>query len=254
MLKNDEVPLETNKNHVSVGRVGLDYSYAFYNPHNARFYFDFNKWNFKPDMMRFKLINYSELYIEYMDCRIVVKKVKIEVVNKINTERRFTVWLESEDKNKVVARANDILEEEARNVLKSFISEFGGSSSFTCSRHIPDNKILHDLIVDKLPKDMTFRNDVVKKEYKDDPQNVEFSNPVYASNYFRNAGLRLFAPEIVSELSEIKSNIVELNTLKFLKSNVKSINDIFKFKDKVDLLSSDEKALFSLWSFSLSGD
>jgi hypothetical protein len=206
MLENNDVPKETDKNHVLVGRVGLvnEYSYAFYNPHNARFYFNFYKWNFKPDMLRFKPINSTELMLEFMDCRIVVKKFKIEITNKINTERRFTVWLESESNNKIVEKANKILEDEVINVLKEFIKSFGGSSDFVCSKHIPDNKILHDLIIDSVPKDVRFRNDVAKKEYNTEPSNVEFSNPVYASNYFRNAGLRLFAPEIADRLKSIE--------------------------------------------------
>jgi len=213
MLENNNTPKETDKNHVLVGRFGSvnEYSYAFYNPHNARFYFNFNKWNFKPDMLRFKVSNSTELSIDYMDCRIVVKKFKVEITNKINTQRKFTVWLESENENKIVEQANKIITDEVLNVFKHFINEFGGSSDFSFTKFIPDNKILHDLIIDKLPKDMRFRNDVVKKEYNTDPSNVEFSNPVYASNYFRNAGLRLFAPEIVNELQEIKNERLEFN-------------------------------------------
>lgn len=190
--------------------VEKEYSYAFYNPHNARFYFNFDKWNFKPDMLRFKISNSKELAIDYMSCRIVVKKFKIEITNKINTERRFTVWLETESQNKIVDQANKIIENEVINVFKHFMIEFGGSSDFTFTKHIPDNKILHDLIIDKLPKDLRFRNDVVKKEYNTDPSNVEFSNPIYASNYFRNAGLRLFAPEIESRLSVIESDLSDV--------------------------------------------
>lgn len=48
MLENNDVPKETNNTHILGGRVGSDYSFSFYNPHNARFYFKFNKWNFKP--------------------------------------------------------------------------------------------------------------------------------------------------------------------------------------------------------------
>ena len=67
-----------------------------------------------------------------------------------------------------------------------------------------DNKVLHDRVVDGLPLESTFRNEVVKKVYKEEPRNVEFSNPVYAANYFRNAGLADFAPEIAKELGELR--------------------------------------------------
>jgi uncharacterized protein YutE (UPF0331/DUF86 family) len=158
-----------------------------------------------------------------MDCRIVVKKFKIEITNKINTERRFTIWLESENEAKLVEKANQIITDEVLNVFKHFISEFGGSSDFSFTKFIPDNKILHDLIIDKLPKDMRFRNEVVKKEYNTDPSNVEFANPVYASNYFRNAGLRLFAPDISDKLERLNTefNRFEIEALNPLTEQIK---------------------------------
>lgn len=223
MLKNNEVPKETNKNHVSVGRVGSDFSFAFYNPHNARFYFKFNKWNFKPDMLRFKTINSTELFIEFLDCRIVVKKNLIEICNKINTERRFTISGSLDDRSLAVKKAEEILENEVIVVLKEFIKSFGGSSDFVCvKRHIPDNKILHDKIVESIPVDVRFRNEVVKKVYNDIPINVEFSNPIYAANYFRNAGLFDFAPEIANQLKAISDERIEFS--KALASYTEQIN------------------------------
>jgi hypothetical protein len=214
MLENNDVPQETSKNPVSVGRVGSveDYSYSFYNPHNARFYFKFNKWNFKPDMTLFKVINSRELSIEVFDCRFTVKKQLIEVVNKINTERRFKVEGSIDNRREAIIKAVALLEQESINALKSFISRFGGASDFVCVKsHVPDNKILHDKIVDSVPDEVTFRNDVVKKVYKDLPKNVEVSTPEGASKTFRNLALFDFAPEISSKLSEIQDERLEFS-------------------------------------------
>jgi hypothetical protein len=204
MTKIDELPKETDKNHVSVGQVGMveDYSYAFYNPHNARFYFNFMKWNFKPDMTMFKVINSKELMIEFMDCRIVVKKNLIEIINKINKERRFKIDGSLDNIHKATVKAISILELECITVLKELIRAFGGTSDCVCVRsHIPDNKILHDKIVDSIPDEVTFRNDVSKKVYKVSPKNVEISTPAGASKVFRNLALFDFAPEIAEKLN-----------------------------------------------------
>lgn len=189
-----------------------DYSYAFYNPHNARFYFEFKKWNFKPDMLRFKYINSKELMIEFLDCRIVVKKNLIEIVNKINTERRFKIDGSLDNIHKATVKAIAILEQESISVLKEFIKTYGGTSDCVCvGRHVPDNKILHDKIVDSVPDEVTFRNDVVKKVYKTVPKNIEVSTPAGASKTFRNLALFDFAPEIAEQLKGIRDERLEFS-------------------------------------------
>jgi hypothetical protein len=213
MFENNDIPQETDKNPVSVGRVGLvDYSYSFYNPHNARFYFDFKKWNFKPDMLKFKIINSKELSIEFNECRITVKKNLIEIVNKINKERRFKVEGSIDNRREAIIKAISILELESIDVLKAFIKTFGGTSDCVCVKsHIPDNKILHDKIVDSIPDEVTFRNDVVKKVYNTVPKNIEVSSPEGASKMFRNLALFDFAPEIADQLKSIHNERLEFN-------------------------------------------
>lgn len=207
MIKNNEVPKEIDLNHISVVGVGLDdYSYAFYNPHNARFYFDFAKWNFKPDFS-FSRINGSELCLkDFNSCRVVVKKNLIEITNKVNKDRVFKIDGSSDQRKNQVIDAVSKLELECIDVLKEFIKLYGGSSSFVCVKSwIPDNKILHDKIVDSIPNDVTFRNDVVKKVYNTIPKNVEVSSPASASNTFRNLALYDFAPIIASEINSLHS-------------------------------------------------
>ena len=201
-------PSETNKNHVSVGGVGssnvVDYSYSFYNPHNARFYFDFFKWNFKPTV-GFVTINGSELCLrDYFGCRIVVKQKLVEVTNCISKDRRFKIDGSVDNRKCQVVDAVATLEREAIAILRKFVSEFGGSSSFVVVKSwIPDNKILHDKLIDSIPVDVTFRNDVVKKVYRDLPSNVEVSSPGLAANTFRNLALFDFAPDIAANISSL---------------------------------------------------
>lgn len=199
-------PSETSKNHVLVGGVGSskgeDWSYGFYNPHNARFYFVFDRWSFKPGV-GFEVVNSTELCLRsYCGCRIVVKKRLVEVTNMVDSKRRFRI--DRVNARVMVADAVSVLELEAIAVLRAFVGEFGGVSDFRCVKvWIPDNKILHDRIVDAIPDSVNFRNDVVKKVYHDLPKNVEFSEPVFVANYFRNAGLRDFVPDIVRELDSL---------------------------------------------------
>lgn len=208
------IPSEANKNHVSVEGVGVDYSYSFYNPHNARFYFLFDRFGFKPTV-GFETINGRELCLRcYGGCRVVVKKRMIEIVNTVDSKRRFRIDGSEDNRARQVIDANAVLEREAVEVLRSFVREFGGVSDFRCVRvWIPDNKILHDRLVDSLPVDLRFRNDVVKKVYNDVPLNVEYSSPVSASNAFRNLGLMAYSPEIASRLDGIDgkySHIVDV--------------------------------------------
>lgn len=210
------IPNETPKNHVLVVGVGSgkDYSYAFYNPHNARYYFDFNKWNFNPrgsggvGCDSFEVVNTSEFLLkDFHGCRIVVKKNLIEITNKINKERLFKIDGSLDNRKVQTAEALATLEKECIEILRSIVSIYGGATSYRCVKvWIPDNKTYHDKIIDTLPDKMTFRNDVVKKVYMEDPKNVEWSDPVYASNYFRNMGLKDYAPEIEKELCSIRQD------------------------------------------------
>lgn len=187
-----------------------DYSYSFYNPHNARFYFNFNKWNFRP--LGLKPINSGHEFEldSFEGCRIVVKRSQVEITNRINTIRKFTIIGSDANRADAIVKAASILELECIDVLRKFISKFGGSSDFVVvSRRIKDNKILHDEIIDSIPLDAQWNDDVSKKVYNansvSEPRNVEFKKEVYAQNYVRNAGLRLFAPEIHGELQSIHS-------------------------------------------------
>lgn len=195
--------------HVLGGRVGLGYS--CYVPHNARFYFNFDRWNFKPSF-NFKPINSgSEFLVESFEgCSFRIKKNMVEVVNKVDSHRVFQIYGSSDDRMHQVKDAIDTLRLECINAFKLLISRFGGASDFIVIKEwIPDNKVTNERIIDSVPKDMTFRNDIVKKVYSD--SDVEFSDPIYTANYFRNVGLFDFAPEIADQLKSIQDERLEFS-------------------------------------------
>jgi hypothetical protein len=277
-----------------------NYDYSFYNPHNCRFYFFYDKLSFKPRVgggvgwgVGFRIINGKELCLDsFLGCRFVVKKNLIEVTNKKDSKRVFKIEGNAKERKEQVINAVSLLESEAIESFKQFIQTFGGSSDLVVRRAwIPDNKILHDKIIDTIPSQVTFRNDVVKKVYKEQPSNVEFSDPVFAANYFKNMGLRDYVPEIHSSLveiariqkgfaedalvpltmqiklhlevmQEIKKGIVELSSavrvinqspLKVLQSRIKCLDDVFKEKEAIESLNDDEKQEFLSWMITTFG-
>ena len=211
LKKSLEVPKETTKNHVLVGGVGLDYSYSVYNPHNARFYFNFDRSSIKPMGGGVGLVpsNGSELKLDdFMSCRVVIKKTMIEITNKINKDRCFKISGSEVEIDNQIKDAVATLEREAIGVLRAFVDLYGGKSDFVCCKvWIPDNKILHDRIIDSIPDEVTFRNDVIKKVYNELPKNVEVSTPTGASKLLRNHALFEFSPMIANELADLKSKI-----------------------------------------------
>jgi len=95
------------------------------------------------------------------DC---VKKSQIEITNCIDSERKFTISGSDLDRKERVTKVASILELEVINVLRMFISKFGGTSDFiVVSRRIHDNKILHDEVIDSLSLDSQWNDDVSKK-------------------------------------------------------------------------------------------
>lgn len=218
----EKVLKETSKNHVSVGsgRVDEEYSYSFYNPHNARYYFKFDRKNISKKPRggvgsfhnELRVINSTELCNgDFMGCRVVVKKKLIEVTNKINKERLFKIDGSENNRSKLVKESVSILMHECIDVLYKFIKIYGGNSNYICvNHHVLDNKIVHDKVIDSMPSKLTFRNDIAKNVYKTNPSNVEFSDPVFASNYFRNMGLNDYSPAIANELSNLKKEINEV--------------------------------------------
>jgi len=256
----DKALKETSKNHVSVGGVGSEnYQYAYYNPHNARFYFNYinteGSGRGRFDDMR--IINKSEFcHDDFFGCRVVVKKNKIEITNKIDKERRFKISGSADDRYKQTVDAVAVLEREVIATLKEFIKVYPVSSDCVCVKAwIPDNKILHDKIIDSIPQEITFRNDVVKKVYNTAPSNVEVSSPVQASNTFRNLALYDYAPMIAEELESLRVEIMKgvplVNPLESVKLGISQFpDDIIASHDNITSLCDSDKASLTEWLFS----
>lgn len=205
---NTELEKDNPTNHVSGGRVGLVQDDSiFYNPHNARFYFKFNKFSFSPSM-DFKSKNYgSELSLLFEDCRFVVKKSSIEVTNQVDSLRLFPIHGSEVDIKVLKDNAINILRMECISALKLFINKFGGVADFIPYKEwIPDNKVSHHPIIDSIPNGSTWRNDVCKKVYPNE-QNVEYSSPIHAEYALTNMGLSKFSPEISSRLDSVDSSL-----------------------------------------------
>lgn len=259
----DKALKETSKNHVSVGGVGSkDYEYAYYNPHNARFYFKYLKTEGSVGgrFKELKVINKSELcHDNFMGCRFVIKKTQIEVTNKVDKERVFKIFGSAKQRYEQTVDAVATLEREVIAALKEFIAVFGGESDFVCVKAwIPDNKILHDRIVDSVPSEVTFRNDVVKKVYNSDPKNVEVSSPVQAAHTFRNLALYDYAPMIAEELESLRKDIMKgkplVSSLESVKMDIRCFpDDVFKHSDVVAALSDFDKVKLTSWFFETFG-
>ena len=254
------IPNAKKNNHVSVGGVGSkDYEFAYYNPHNARFYFRYlkNQGVGRGRLSELRVINKSEFcHNDFFGCRVVVKKELIEITNKVDKDRRFKISGSADLRREQVVDAVAVLEREAIAVLKEFVKRFSGESDFVCVKMwIPDNKILHDRIVDSIPADVTFRNEVVKKVYLTSPSNVEVSSPVQAANTFRNLALYDYAPTIAKELEEIRSAVMSrpasfVSTLESLKMDVRVFpDDVLEREREVLQLNDAEKAEFTDWFF-----
>jgi hypothetical protein len=244
---------EMPNNHVLVGGVQPEFSYSVYNPHNARFYFRYDKstLNQGGGGLVYKGKNNEIIFRDFHNCRIVIKKRQLEVTNKINSSRKFVISGTSEEIDLKIKEAVATLEKEAIAVLKLFVAQYAGKTDFVCIKvWIPDNKITHDKIIDSIPKEMTFRNDVVKKVYNDLPSSIEVSTPAQASQTFRNLALHDYAPEITKAIDSLKEDLKkEINPLAWLKANCATVDDIIKNKDRVMYLSDDQKKELSLWTF-----
>ena len=217
---------EISLNHTMVGKYGLKIKttipQSLYNPHNYRLYFNFIKENFNPHegmvgVWFGKLKNYgSEFTATGEGVRITIKKTQVEIINKLSEEQWFLVN-RAKGKEEIHAICNKI-DEKCIISFKKFIEIYGGKSDFIILKREhrelynnlhtkSDNKVMKEPFIDKLPLEMTFETDIVKKVYK--KPNVEFKEPIYAANYLENSALNEFAPEIAQELATTREMVKE---------------------------------------------
>ena len=243
-----ELPQETRKNHMMGGKGGfLVPNHCFYNPHNYRLYLDFNKATFDPlkpwsdPWFKLKQINSTEYILKLEDFNIRVKKYQIEIQNKVNDWHRVPIGVKSKDKIIEILHKKDV---ECLIILNQFINAYGGRTSWNILRRKSEDKIEGEEKINLIAKEIRFHNEVVKKVYneKTENPNVEFKNPVYASNYLYNRGVEAIAPELTRA-------IYTLNPLRAIKQCCGSIQDIIEMKDFIKLLTKSEQKNLNKWAF-----
>jgi len=229
----DAVAKEASKNRVSVGGGRSPFkSFVFYQPHNCRVYFDYKK-PVKPTFGGSVVVkNSSELMFkdDFLGCRLTIKRNTVEVINKIDVDKRYIVHLSdsfSEVRDIIVSKIKESL-----GVFEAFLQRFGGSSSFKLVNFsIQDNKVESEVFVDSIPIKAKFRNEVVKKVYSE--RNVEFSDPSFAANYLTNQARLL----------------EDFSVERWAADNISSFKDVFALEPVIRLLSFDNRLRLSEWAF-----
>ena len=248
----DKVLKEIPKNRMMVGRVGKSRQpfkkHCYYKPHNYRLYFDFNKESFNPETVlkqpsfpvEHKIINSTEHSYTSDHYRITVKKKQVEIINK--NIRWFRIELGNV--NLIKRQIKEIIkikDDECIAQLKLFITIYGGVSKYMILNRRSEDKIKAEDVIDLLPVKQVFHNDVVKKVYNEN--NVEFSDPVFASNYLRNRAIEDIAPQIDDRLKSIET---KLETFKYFKkeniiNKINSVEDAIDNKDIIMNMSQEVK-------------
>lgn len=262
----EKVLKETKKNPTSVGVAGcITPKITLYKPHNYRLYIDFETKTFTPPKQQGLLSNQgggSVLYTiknskdhsfeNFLSCRLVVRRKTIEVNNQIDHERWYPI--KHTDPGDIERQIKDIVQQkdnECFRVLNAFINEFGGFSKFEIGNALSEDKLMQEDSINLIDYKMKFHTPVVKKVYS--ARNVEFSNPVFVSNYLTNRALEDFAPEIAYAINNLAETLKL--PLERMKSCINSYADILKFKDAISCLSFDECYDLSLWiSYKFGGD
>ena len=232
----DKVLKETPKNRTSVGNTNkLSDNYSLYNPHNYRLYFDFEKANFHPlrptkptyktDGGRLGIFNNKEWITkeQIAGCTIIIKKSCVQINNLIEPKRWHLIQMGDVEKRKQQVYDIHLKKiDQATSSLKLFIESYGGKSEFKLKRIWCEEKIMKDKPIDKLPSNMFFKTDNVKKDYNE--PNIEyFGDPTGAANYFSNRGIEDVAPGIANELNLFNAKLEKVSTsMAYVAENYKS--------------------------------
>ena len=203
--KKAEVPQEALKNPMSVGSVGHGFSnnHSFYQPHNFRRWYDFDKSSFKSPVSGWRPINSTELFFpDWNGCNLKIKKNTIEITNKIDHKKVYAIDLTTRES--IVSQLQaiwDKKEKECIHTLKLFISAFGGHSDYIQMNKKSENKVMEDEITKLLDPKLQWHTKTSKKVYEQ--QSIEFFDEITASNYVDNAALKKFSPEIENRLEAV---------------------------------------------------
>lgn len=265
---------ETSKNHMVVGsgRSG-EYKSVFVQPHNYRSYFKYSRVSsvlsvlsdesgiYKPEgrvpeggvgSVYYKRINNGKelSFPDFGGCRVVVKKNLIEVVNKINHKHWFPVKMNVDTIERDIREIVRLKDEQTLDVLRLFVSCFGGSSDFVLVNSISEVKVSGEDKIDLIPERMKFHNPVAKKVYNE--RNVEFKSEASASQYLINRVGEDFLEEKFDSLrKEIMKGVPLVSPLESVKLSVVCFpRDVFACADSIVGLSDSDKASLTEWFFS----
>jgi len=224
----NESPQEHPPNPMRGGRVHL--KTLLIQPHNYRLYFNFNPTSFNPQKLRkvglvgfnYSLKNYnSEHHLDnFYGCRIVVRKKRVEVINKW-FEKQWKVITGTPEELK--SRVDDIqkdMDNKCIEALKKMVSITGGSTDYKIIKRRGEWGIHNDEYLDKIPEDQIIHDTVFKKVY---PNKTEFYDPVHIKNYVSNRAMEEIAPDVAEELNhtrELIKGILEINA-----STSKTLNE-----------------------------
>ncbi len=217
-------PKETKFNHSMVGlnkkQIKKVVTPSLYNPHNYRLYLKFTKEKYHPKegmvgVWFGKLKNYGKEFTALGEgIRVTVKKVQVELINKLSEEEWFYIN-RAKAKEEIAAILNKI-DDKCITALKKFIEVYGGKSDFKIikTENRPnlnlftssDNKVMQEPYIDTLPLNMTFDTKIVKKVYK--KANVEYKQPIYAATHLENSALHEFAPEIANSINDLGNHLI----------------------------------------------
>jgi len=213
----NKVLSESNDNPIMVGRVQGSKPIEFlWQPHNYRLYFNFNKKNFKPPLYKtpskftYELKNYnSEHHFDnFYNCRIVIKKRLVEVINKSH-EKQWRL-IAAPNINEVDKRINQVIEKLNKQgiyALKQLIKRFGGYSDLKIIKIRGEHGIHGIDYLDKIPEDMIIHDTIFKKPYK---KKVEFYEPAYIKNVVTNNAINDIAPDISSAIKGLESSMTTI--------------------------------------------
>lgn len=267
----DKVLQETLNNHTMVGLSQKSKcTTALYNPHNYRLYFSFKRDTFKAYEgmvgVWFGLLkNYNtEFTATGENVRITVKKIQVEVINKLSEQEWFTIQ-KSKAKEEIVQILEKI-DNKCKASLQKFISIYGGATDYVILKrsHRPDmllntkcdNKVMQEEFIDNIDLKTEFETPIVKKVYKE--PNVEFKEPIYAAQYLENSALNDFAPEIANFLKyiislqgsqieatrlEVENKKLHMEVLREMKDSLKEISNYFHI-DKIRKIKEAYKSEF----------
>lgn len=241
-------------------RVGKDnnsqYQFCLIQPHNYRRYYDFSPKNINPTTLlkepksrvTYSLKNHnSEHHIDnYCNCRIVIRKKTIEIINKIDHKRWYPIDMyRAEETIKRIIKQKEL---ECVAVLKSLIKDIGGKTTFTLIKHREETKVKRNPITDKINTNLTWHTSDHKKVYYE--KNVEIYDINKAIQLIDNSIFYDNTQEIAMPLKSLALAIQKLLpkpllTLEELKIKIQTKQDIYKYLKDIKELNQDEEFLLN---------